>query len=145
MPDIDLVPLTPAQRTEVDDLDTDLVDAWLEAYKVAPATIKNPVGWFLNGVRSGNMPFEPSAMLDAQAEARAERYVRNAGYLLDRESELEDALWGDHGILRHSSNDALRERLLTLYRALRPQGEQVEADFLERAARFRAQRRPAAT
>ena len=67
---------------------------------------------------------------ELQAEvAAAEGWIRNAGLHFDRERELLDELFGERGRLRDWKDDeALRERLLTLWRDLRPSGEWVERE-----------------
>lgn len=123
------------------------VDAWLAAIKPPPTNIKNPLGWMLAGIKSGDTPPDPVAIESGRKRAlieKAENYLANAGYLLDRESEVLDELFGDHGLLRHYGDDvALKDRLAGIWRDARPKGERVEADFLARAERFRGQRAPA--
>jgi hypothetical protein len=73
-----------------------------------------------------------------KAIACAEQWVRNAGIHFDRESELIDELYGDRGMLREHQDT--RDRILELWRELRPIGEQIEAEHEAFMARHAAQR-----
>lgn len=72
-----------------------------------------------------------------RAVARAEEWVRHAGVHYDREDEILEELFGDHGRLRSlASDERTRERMVALWRKVRPQGEQADRDELERAERW---------
>jgi hypothetical protein len=69
--------------------------------------------------------------------AQAESWLRHAGMHFASEAEVVDELFGDRGRLRAWAGDELlRERLLDLWRELRPLGEQVEREALERAEQY---------
>jgi len=76
--------------------------------------------------------------------ARAEQWLRTAGLHYDRESEIIDELFGDRGrLLGHHTPD-LQDRMVALWHELRPLGQQVETEALERAERQNTQRERAA-
>lgn len=62
---------------------------------------------------------------------QAEHWIRHAGGYIDRESELEDELYGDLGKLRHWPDT--KPQLLALWRKERPKFQAAEAAELERA------------
>lgn len=73
---------------------------------------------------------------------RAETWIRNAGIHFDRESEVADELFGHGGILAaYASEEAVRLTMLELWRQLRPRSVQVEAEALERAEKWKRDRR----
>jgi hypothetical protein len=66
--------------------------------------------------------------------AAAEVWMRHAGLHVASEGEVLDELFGERGRLRAwASDDALQLRLLELWRRVRPEGEQIEREELERA------------
>jgi hypothetical protein len=77
---------------------------------------------------------------DAEREQRvalAESWLRHAGMHFVSEAEVTNELFGDRGRLRPWADDELlRERLLDLWRELRPLGEQLEREELERAEQY---------
>lgn len=75
----------------------------------------------------------------ARSIAAAEQWIRNAGLMFDRWSEVEDELY--RGYLEHWPNDVqLRHRMEELWNDLRPTGIRVEHEELERAAAWKATR-----
>lgn len=69
---------------------------------------------------------------------QAETWVRNAGIHLDRVDELGIELFGDRGLLEPWSADpALRQRFAGLWSELRPRGERVEREAIERAETYK--------
>jgi hypothetical protein len=66
--------------------------------------------------------------------AQAERYIRRVGYLHQSEQEIRDEL--------ASRRWPVDERLIEVWRSVRPLGEQVEREQLERAKRWRMGRTP---
>lgn len=73
--------------------------------------------------------------------AKAEAWIRNAGLHYDRETEIEDELFGDLGLLRNwAADEQLRQRILNLWRQKRPAGEQTEREQIERAEKWKATR-----
>jgi hypothetical protein len=77
----------------------------------------------------------------AQRTALAEKRMRVVGIHLVSEEQIIDELFG-HGALLESWADstALRDRFLTMWRELRPLGEQVDREAVERGNRHRAAR-----
>jgi hypothetical protein len=68
--------------------------------------------------------------------ARAERWLRIAGFHLVTEAQVVDELFGRGGTLEPFAGDAeLELRMLELWRSLEPVREQVEREALERARR----------
>jgi hypothetical protein len=70
-----------------------------------------------------------------KAIARAEQRMRNELLHYDRWPEVEDELFGDRGTLRQHDNPTLRQRMEALWTELRPAGELVEAEAIERGLR----------
>jgi len=71
----------------------------------------------------------------------AETYIRNAAIYCPTETELVDEIFGDHGRLKPwAADDALRDRILELYRTDHPRALTAEADARARAAGIRATR-----
>lgn len=69
-----------------------------------------------------------------RALARAETWMRTTGVHLDRESEVEDELFGEHGRMKRWQNDDLiRQKLLALWEKERPRGVAVEEEAENRA------------
>ena len=73
--------------------------------------------------------------------AAAERWIVNVGYLIDREDELVDALFGHSGPLRDFHSDgALRSRLVALWERERPRGVVLEQRLAMEEAEHRRKR-----
>jgi hypothetical protein len=73
--------------------------------------------------------------------AKADTWMRNAGRMFDRWSEIEDELFGDRGMLhpwRHQPK--LVDHVREAWETNRPIGEQIEAEELERANRWKQTR-----
>jgi hypothetical protein len=70
--------------------------------------------------------------------ARAEQWMRNAGMHYDSEQELLDELYGERGRLRDHPDT--RQRMLALWTELRPIGEQLDQDAIDRGTRYQEQR-----
>lgn len=69
---------------------------------------------------------------------QAETWMHNAGIHLGRESEVEDELFGDRGILRAwAKDDTLRQRMLDLWRDTRHIGIRLEREQLVHCGRRR--------
>lgn len=83
-----------------------------------------------------------------RARSRAAQWMRVVGLLFESESELRDELFGERGMLREFANDSeLTEGLLDLWHDLRPLGERIEREAVERgrlsvAARAATRSRP---
>jgi hypothetical protein len=135
--------LTLKQMEEVMQTDPLLVSAWLD--RVDDPMIDNPTAWFLTGIRSGIFPHQLADQRRAKAIHRAERWTIDAGcFMPDETNYLSELFDGPAGMLRHwRDEEALKEKMLTLYRLERPEGERVEREFEERAARIRASRKVA--
>lgn len=89
--------------------------------------------------------------------ARAEQWIRNAGLHYDRTSEIEHALFGNAHLEPTPDKDGqpitspgdtlirnppphLRQKLVDLWTDLRPIGEQIEQDAIDRGLRYQQQR-----
>ena len=132
------------------------------ATDVQNGTIRS--GWAVTRKRALNIqtpPSNPTAKTGIDREkaiARTEQWMRNAGAMFDRESEILDELFSDRGPLRpYAQTDLerrpdgswhqtpirgdthLAEQMLNLWHQHRPAGEKVEADELERANTWKAQ------
>jgi|SRR5882672_9962365 len=117
--------LTLNQTLEVSTLDSLLVAAWLA--QVDDPHIVNPAAWFLTGVRSGVFPNQLSDQRRSRAVHLAERYIENAGLFIAGEDELLRELFGNVGLLRaYDEDELLRQRMVSLWREVRPRGEAVE-------------------
>jgi hypothetical protein len=69
--------------------------------------------------------------------ARAEAWIRNAGFHLD-ELELEDELFGELGLLKERAGDViLRSRLRSYWWSYQPGRQRLEAEEAERAEEWR--------
>jgi len=111
---IDELGLTPAQLAELQACDASLVEAWLTAAAAAHG-LRSPTGWFLSGVRSGNMPQSEPDRLRSLRVRQAERFVAAAGYVFESEDELVDYLFSRGGWLEPWAGDELLQaRLLAL-------------------------------
>jgi hypothetical protein len=74
-----------------------------------------------------------------RALERARRWMQHAGLHFPNAAEVLDELF-ERGMLREFNDDPARQEILRCYRRLRPLGEQLDAEELERAERLRAQR-----
>jgi hypothetical protein len=68
---------------------------------------------------------------------RAEQWIRNTGCHFDRESEVEDELFGDRGLLQGYPDQLLKQRMLTLWQQCRPEGERIEAETIQAANKWK--------
>lgn len=73
-----------------------------------------------------------------KAVARAEQWMRTTGLHYDRATELLDELYGDRGRLR--DHPQTRDRMLELWRELRPEGERLDAEAVEAGIRYQQHR-----
>jgi hypothetical protein len=134
---LDDLHLTPSQLAELNRLDAELVSAWLAATGAA-GKLERPAGYFLTGVRSGNMPANLDDAVKRKQIHLAETYIRNAGCFLPTEAEFLDELFGYHGRLKAWAGDELlRRRMVDCWQAARPAAERTEREQLERAHRWR--------
>ena len=128
--------LTPAQYAEMQELEEELVQAWLAAVS-ASSGLRSPVGWFLAGVRSGTLPGAVPDNKRLREVHLAESWIRNAGLFEPDEASLLDALFGEHGRLRSLDAPELRARMLSTWRSLQPAAAQVEHERIARAERWK--------
>jgi len=83
----------------------------------------------------------PASSDRAVHERNAEQWMRTAGLHYDRWSEVQDELFGARGKLAPWVNDQVLEaRLRKLYDEVRPIGEQLEHEELERAEKWKRTR-----
>jgi hypothetical protein len=112
--------LTPPARAELEAYPDELVQAWLQAVSRSHG-IRSPAGFFLAGVRSGNMPGDLADERRSKAVYLAELWLRNVGHVIPSELELERVLFGPRQRLEPwAADDELRRRMLELWRSLRP-------------------------
>lgn len=102
-------------------------------------------GWSTLAARLQRGPVRDSVVTGAgerkRREHAAEIWIRHAGLYFDRETEIEDELFGATGLLHAYSKDPeLRERMIELYRAERPRGETAEQASLDHQAQMLANR-----
>jgi hypothetical protein len=136
--------------------DAELEQEILETFRERPAFVVDAIADITRAFESGRV-HSPWLLLRKQlrrpgselvvtdesecelAAQKAEQWLRVAGLHFDRESEVEDELFGEvTGRLRAWGSDGvLRERLLSLWRELRPRGEQVEWEAAGAVARSR--------
>lgn len=80
-----------------------------------------------------------------KALTRGRQWMRAAGMHFDRADEVEDELFGPHGMLRaHADDPELHDDLLQLWHDLRPTGEQIEQEAEQRGRAYIAGRQQAA-
>jgi hypothetical protein len=97
--------------------------------------LKTEVEKVIAGTR--NPTHEPGTKRD-KAIQRAEQWMRTAGMHYDRESEIEDELFGVRGMLQEYIET--KPRILELYRELRPVAETSDAEREQFYAKRKAQR-----
>jgi len=113
----------------------ELVAAQIElvANRHAAGQVNNPWPFLTTSLeRATQIPEDVRATDKTSRSAKvriAEQWIRNAGIHFDRETEIQDELFGYHGILNAWADDQpLRDRLTQLWRDERPRGEKVEAE-----------------
>lgn len=121
-----------------------LVVSLIEEVSTAKANGKVRSGWAILRSRLAQEESKSSVVVTDKAERdkavkRIEQWMRAAGIHFDSESELVEELFGEPlGRLKHfAKDDKLRERMIELWKAERPRGEQVEREELERARQWR--------
>ena len=85
-------------------------------------------------VDTARNPTHSQATRRSSAVQRAEQWMRNAGMHHDTEAELLDELYGERGRLRE--HPETQDRMLALWRELRPVGEQLDQDAIDRGHRY---------
>lgn len=113
----------------------------LEQVKHAFANGQARSGWAVwrKRVQRDNLPAVIVDVADDREKrvASTERWLRHSGYHFDRESEVLEELFGDLGSLREWQQDELlRQRMASLWRSVRPLGEQVERETAEASRRY---------
>ena len=105
--------------------------------------VRSPWGLIRSRVvrRSTRVVVVEASQAKAAAVARAEQWIRTAGLHFDRQEEVHSELF-DEGRQLHAyaDDEELADRLLALWRDVRPRGEQVEAEAVRRAAAWKASR-----
>ena len=131
MKSLDALGLTPAQLAEIGQADDELVQAWLE-HVLTASGVHSPAGLFVSGVRSGNKPGHVTDEQERKALVRAERFIRQVGYICESEQELRAEL--------AERKWPCDEHLVALWREVRPIGEQLERETIERAEHWKRTR-----
>ena len=80
-------------------------------------------------------PHHDKGSSKTKAVQRAEQRIRNELLHYDRLEEAIDELFGHRGTLREHDNPELRERMSDLWADVRPAGQLVEREQIERLAR----------
>jgi hypothetical protein len=109
--------LTPGQLAEVEDAGSELVAAWLRATE-ARHGLKSPTGWFLAGVRSGELPDAPSDSDRANRIRLAELRIRDLWHELPSEAELLEEVFNRQGLLYAYDSPELRELMVSYWTTL---------------------------
>jgi len=94
--------------------------------------LKTEVAKALDAARN---PSHDKGSSRTKAIQRAEQRTRNELVHYDRWDEAEDELFGERGTLRDHDTAALRERMHKLWDDLRPLGELIEHEAIERGLR----------
>lgn len=105
-------------------------------------TIRSPWGVLKTRVQQITVDQKGAAKSTGREKAieRAEQRMRNELLHYDRWPEVEDELFGDRGTLREHDNPTLRQRMETLWTDLRPLGELVEHEAIQRGLLHQEQR-----
>ena len=135
-----------------------LEDQLIQAYADHPDAIERSVEKITLGFKAGKIrspwgalkaeaakavdaarnPTHTAASKRSSAVQRAEQWMRTAGLHHDRQSELLDELYGERGRLR--DHPETQERMLALWHELRPIGQQLDQDAIDRGIRYQQQR-----
>jgi hypothetical protein len=91
--------LTHMQMQEVAAADEVLVEAWLHA--ASAPKIKTPAGYFLTGLRSGDMPLSQNIDARRAAVRLAELWIVNAGLYMPTGEEVLHELFERNGSRLH--------------------------------------------
>jgi hypothetical protein len=107
--------------------------------------VRNPWAILAKHVEEAVRPLEDVTATDERDREkriqRASQWLRAAGKHFDSEAEVVDELFGERGLLREwRSDETLEARMVKLWRELRPEGELIESQALERAERWKAPR-----
>jgi len=129
--------------------DAELEQDLIEAFRDRPAFVVDAINDVIGGYEAGRItspwPFlrkriaEPAAdvvVSDTRERdkrvAQAQGWIRSTGLHFEQESELVDELFGSTGRLRGWDSAPLREEMLSLWRQVRPAGEQLECEAEDR-------------
>jgi hypothetical protein len=111
--------------------------------RFASGQVRSPWVILAKHVEEAMRPLEDVHVSDqrdqVKAISRAEQWMRAAGKHFDREDEILDALFGDFGRLKTWRDDEpLRQQMVKLWHEVRPEGELIEAQAIERAEHWKA-------
>ena len=88
-------------------------------------------------VDAARNPTHDTGKSRSTALARAENWIKTTGIHYDRQSEVEDELYGSRGTMR--THPETKPRILELWNELRPLGVIVEQEAEERGRRYQLQ------
>lgn len=125
--------LTHMQMQEVAAADEVLVEAWLHA--ASAPKIKTPAGYFLTGLRSGDMPLSQNIDARRAAVRLAELWIVNAGLYMPTGEEVLHELFERNGSRLHPwyDDEDLRAQMLDVWENERPRAARAEREQRERA------------
>jgi hypothetical protein len=134
----------------------ELEQTLIDLYATNPSAVLNAVpsiaqslaagkinsGWAVLRTAAAKKAVEPQGTTIGRAKLirNADQWLKTAGLMYDRWSEVEDELFGDRGRLRTIANDKLKDRYQAAWNEVRPQGETTETDELERAQAWKEAR-----
>jgi len=131
------------------------------AHDYDQGTVRSPWGILKSRVQqlADDTPKHEASNDRDKAVERAEQWIRTAGLMYDRPSEIEHELFGDTRVNPETDKDGapipasgqppltgyqddnpLRNRLLELWASHRPAGEQTEQDAIDRGLKHQADR-----
>jgi hypothetical protein len=127
--------LTHMQMQEVAAADEVLVEAWLHA--ASAPKIKTPAGYFLTGLRSGDMPLSQNIDARRAAVRLAELWIVNAGLYMPTGEEVLHELFERNGSRLHPwyDDEDLRAQMLDVWENERPRAARAAREQQERAER----------
>lgn len=103
--------------------------------------VRNPWAILAKHVEEAMAPLEDFTASDERDREkqtrRAEQWIRSAGKHFDRVEEVLEELFGELGRIRAFDSPELRERMARVWREVRPEGELIAEQELERARRYR--------
>lgn len=128
------------QMQEVAAADVALVEAWLHA--AGAPKIKTPTGYFLTGLRSGEMPLAQNIDARRSAVKLAELWIVNAGLYVPTAEEVLDELFERNSSRLHAwyDDEDLRAQMLDVWENERPRAARAAQESIERAERQREAR-----
>ncbi len=133
-----------------------LEQACIDLYEANPTAIINAIESVAASLRNGKINSGWAVLKTAAAKKvtqqsnptvsreklirNADQWLRNAGCMYDRWSEVRDELFGDRGRLRTIHTPKLEQRYHDAWVSIRPAGEQVEVEEIERDEHWKARR-----